>query len=200
MDTFPWAHIINTQYHCISIYYSMGHTALKDLISWELNGLSHLCHCQVLLGPCQGAIWGDSPRGAVGVEPGQQQEPQVAQQPEEQQTAEGDDEWHVPRRARVQVLLSRHNSEARLLKQDNRSSSKLHSDTNITFHLAELLHPGPRALQRTGTGRWRETVSSQGSSGGWDGSLSSWGKQRQVKWSSPTRKRGGSRSCFNILY
>lgn len=130
----------------------MGHAALKDLIPWELKGLSHLCHCQVLLGPCQGAIWGDSPRGAVGAEPGQQQEPQVAQQPEEQQTAEGDDERHVPRRARVQVLLSRHNSETRLLKQGNRSSSKLHSDTNITFHLAELLHPGPRAMQRTGTG------------------------------------------------
>lgn len=36
-------------------------------------------------------------RRAVGAEPRGQQEPQVPQQSQEQQTAEGDDEGHVPR-------------------------------------------------------------------------------------------------------
>lgn len=77
------------------------------------------------------------------MDPRRQQEPQVPQQSEEKQTAEGDDEWHVPRQVRVEVFPFCHNSEAGLLKQDRKSSSGLHTckvtDTNSTFHLAELL-------------------------------------------------------------
>lgn len=171
MKKTPWTHFLefisltpNIAVAGISIYYSPAHTAIRDLRyryhHWKAWGIS------VTAGWCwgapQGGVWGHSQRGAgcfpcrraAGAEPRQQQEPQVCQQPEEQQTAEGEHERHVPRWWRVQVLPFRHNSQARLLKQDRKSSSRLHTGTNIAFHPAELLHWGTRPELAPGLCRW----------------------------------------------
>lgn len=169
MKKMPWTHFLdfisltpNITVACISIYCSPGHTAIKD---WN-HRYHHGCKAWAISVTAR-CCWGlpqcgtqeDSPRRspcrrAAGAEPRQQQEPQVAQQPEEQQTAEGDDEWHVPRRRRVEVFPFCHKSEARLLKQDRKSSSRLHTDTNSTSHLAELLRWGTRPELAPGLCRW----------------------------------------------
>lgn len=94
-------------------------------------------------------------RRAAGADPRRQQEPQVPQKSEEQQTAEGDDKRHVPRRFRVEVFHFCHNSEARLLKQDRKSSSRLHTcKVADTFHLVELLHWSTWPKLAPGFCRW----------------------------------------------
>lgn len=152
-----------------SIYYSTQHTAIKYSkhrfhCGWKAWVLSVTARCWWVLP--QHDIWEDSQRCAVsfacrraaGADPRRQQEPQVPQQSEEQQTAKGDDEWHVPRRFRVEVFPFCHNSEARLLKQDRKSSSGLHTckvtDTNGTFHLAELLYWSTWPKLAPGLCRW----------------------------------------------
>lgn len=152
-----------------SIYYREGHTTIKYSkhrfpYGWKAWVVSVIARYYWVLP--QRDIWEDSQRRAVcfacrraaGADPRCQQEPQVPQQSKEQQTAKGDDKWHVPRRFRVEVFPFRHDSEARLLKQDRKSSSRLHTckvtDTNGTFHLVEHLHWSTWPKLAPGLCRW----------------------------------------------
>lgn len=206
-----------------SIYYSTAHTAMKDLKHWyhqaerpEPPAIARCCwgHPRVPFGGLTGRCGELSAPGArgCGAGPAAAAPGEAAARGAAKRRPWGQTARTTPTESTGFPFWSQRWSQALKTRQEEfLKAAYWHRHRLSSGWTSAPRHPArarPGALRMMGTGRCRETVTHpmclpadcRGSSDGWDGPLSSCGNQRQVKWSPPRRKRGGSRSCFNILY